>query len=68
MSSPTARVTPDLLQALAVLSDATVRRYTVKREDLKPQKNLETGHIFVGDQQAYYLQFFNKLYQSQKEG
>ena len=36
ISSATARVTPDLLKALAVLSDAIVRRSVVDREDLKP--------------------------------
>ena len=36
MSSATARVAPDLLKALAILSDTTVRRFAVDREDLKP--------------------------------
>ena len=35
-SSPTAWVALDLLKALAILSDTTVRRSTVDREDLKP--------------------------------
>ena len=34
-SSATARVAPDLLKALAILSDTTVRRSAVDREDLK---------------------------------
>ena len=36
MSSATAQVAPDLLKALAILSDTTVRRSAVDREDLKP--------------------------------
>ena len=36
ISSATARVTPDLLKALPILSDTTVRRSAVDREDLKP--------------------------------
>ena len=36
ISSATARVAPDLLKAVAVLSDTTVRRSAVDREDLKP--------------------------------
>ena len=34
--SATAQVTPDLLKALAILSDTTVRRSVVDREDLTP--------------------------------
>ena len=36
ISSATAQVDPDLLKALAILSDTTVRRSTVDQEDLKP--------------------------------
>ena len=36
ISSATARVAPDLLKALAILSDATVRRSAVDQEDPKP--------------------------------
>ena len=36
ISSATARVAPDLLKALAILSDTTVRKSAVDREDLKP--------------------------------
>ena len=41
-------------------SDATVRRSAVDREDLKPYWKSEKGHIFLGDQQFYYLQKFVK--------
>ena len=36
VSRTTARVAPDLLKALAILSDTTVRRPAVDREDVKP--------------------------------
>ena len=34
--SATARVAPDLLKVLAILSDTTVRRSAVDQKDLKP--------------------------------
>ena len=46
---------PDLLKALAILSDTTVTRYLVDREDLKGPENQIKGHIFLGDQKSYYL-------------
>ena len=36
MLSTTARVAPDLLTAVAILSDTTVSRSAVDQEDLKP--------------------------------
>ena len=36
ISSATARVSPDLLKTLGILSDTTVRRSAVDQEDLKP--------------------------------
>ena len=36
ISSATARVVLDMLKVLAILSDTTVRRSTVDREDPKP--------------------------------
>ena len=36
ISSATAQVAPDLLNALAITSDTTVRRFVVDQEDLKP--------------------------------
>ena len=53
---------PDLLNALAVLSDTTVRRSAVDLEDLKPYWKSEKGHICLGDQQTYYLQVLQRLY------
>ena len=47
ISSATARVAPDLLKALAILSDTTVRRSAVDREVLKPYwKSEKTPHFF----------------------
>ena len=36
ISTATARITPDLSKALAILSNTNVRRSAVEREDLKP--------------------------------
>ena len=44
--SATSEVVPDLLKALAILLDTTVRRSVVDREDLKP----------------YYLLVFQRFY------
>ena len=62
ISSDTARVAPGLLKAQAVLSDTTVRRSAVDREDVKPNWKSEKGHISLGDQQFYYLQISQRLY------
>ena len=62
ISSVTARVASELLQAIAILPDTTVRRSAVDREDLKPYWKSEKGEISLGDQQSYYLQVFERLY------
>ena len=62
ISSATARVAPYLLKALAILSDTTVRRSAVDREDLNHTGNQKKGHIPLGDQQSYYLQVIQRLY------
>ena len=46
LSSATARVSPDLSKALAILSDATVRRSEVDWEDLKLYWKLEKKQHF----------------------
>ena len=61
ISSVTARVAPDLLKALAILSDTTVRRSAVDQEDLKQTGNKKKSHNSLGDQQSYYLQVFQRL-------
>ena len=62
ISSATVGVAPDLLKALAILSDTTVRRSAVDQEDLKPYWKSEKGHIFLADQQSSYLQVSQRLY------
>ena len=52
ISSATARVAPDLLKALAILSDTTVRRSAVDQEEPKPYWKSEKGHISLGVQQT----------------
>ena len=67
ISSATAPVAPDLLKALVILSDSTVRRSTVDQEDLKPYQKSVKRPLSLGDQEAYYLHVFQRLYQPQKE-
>ena len=55
--SATARVAPELSKPQAIISDITVRR---SASDLR-------GHISRGDQQACYLQLFQRFSQTQKE-
>ena len=59
--SATARVTPGLLKALAILLDTNVRITAVDREDLNHTGNQKKGRISVDDQQSYYLQVFQTL-------
>ena len=47
LSSATAQVTPELLKALAILSDTTVRRSAVDREDLNPYWKSETRKLLL---------------------
>ena len=44
---------PDLLKALTILSDTTVRITAVDWEDLKPTGNWKKDHISVSNQQFY---------------
>ena len=46
VSSATARVAPDLLKALAIISNTTVKRSAVDREDLKPYWKSEKSTHF----------------------
>ena len=62
ISNATAWVAPDLLKALAVLSDTTVRRSAVDWEEQKPYWKSEKDHVALGDQHAYYLKVFQELY------
>ena len=59
ISSVTARVAPDMLKALAIVSDKTVTRSAVGRKDLKLYwKSGKKSHISLGDQQASSYKFF----------
>ena len=62
ISSGTAHVAPDLLKALAIPSDTTLRRHADDPGDLKQHWKLEKSQVSLGDQQAYYLQVFQRLY------
>ena len=53
ISSAAARVAPELIKALAILSDTTMRRSAVDLEDLKPYWESEKDHISLDDQQFY---------------
>ena len=53
---------PGLLKSLAILSNASVRRSAVHREDQSNNGNQKKGHNSLGDQQSYYLQVFQGLY------
>ena len=55
-------VAPDPLYALAILSNTTVSRSAIDREDLKSYWESEQGYIFLADQQFYYSQVFQRLY------
>ena len=61
ISSATARVAPDLLKVLAILSDTTVRRSAVDQEDLKPYWKQKKDHISLGDQQLLFTSFSKTL-------
>ena len=68
ISSATAEIVPDPFKDLAILSDTIIRRSAVDVEDPKPYwKSEKKGLISVGDQQADYLEVFQRLYKSQKE-
>ena len=45
-----------------ILSDTTVRRSAVDREDLKPYWKSQKSSISLHDQQSYYLHVFQRLY------
>ena len=60
ISSATTLVAPDLLNALAILSDTTVRRSLVDWEDMHHTGNQKKHHISPGD--PGYLQFSQRLY------
>ena len=67
LSSATARVAPELLKALVILSDTTVGRSAVDQEDLKTYWKAEKKNTFLlGDQQFYY-NFFKDFTSNRKK-
>ena len=68
ISNATTWVAPDLLKALAVLSDTTLRRSAVDQEDLKPYWKSEKGHIIsVGVNSRITYKFFKDFISHRKE-
>ena len=61
ISSATVWIASDLLKALAFLSDTTLKRSAVDREDLKPYWKSEKRAHFLDDQQSYYLEVSQRL-------
>ena len=55
ISSATTGVAPDLLKALAILSDTAARRPAVDREDLQPYWKSEKKEYL----QVFYLEYQN---------
>ena len=53
---------PRPVKAQATLSDTTVWRSVVDRENLKTTLEITKYHISLGYQQSFYLQFFRRLY------
>ena len=54
-------------KAIVILSDTTLRRSAVDREDLKPYWKSKKGHISPGDQQNYYLHVFKDFTNHRKK-
>ena len=68
ISSATAQVAPDMLKALVILSDKTVRRSAVDREDLKPYwKSEKRPHFFSGSTMVLFTSFSKTLLTERKK-
>ena len=57
ISNAKARAAPDLLKALVILSDTTIRRSAVDQEDLNHTGNQKKGYFSLGDQKVIYRFF-----------
>ena len=57
ISNAKAGAAPDLLKALVILSDTTIRRSAVDQEDLNHTGNQKKGYFSLGDQQVIYRFF-----------
>ena len=63
----TAQVAPDLLKALAILSDTTARRSAVDQEDLKPYwKSEKRSHFSRGSTILLFTSFSKTLLTTEK--
>ena len=60
ISSAMARAAPDLSKTRAVLSDTTVWKSAVNREDLTHTGNQKKDHISLDDQQSYHWEVFKR--------
>ena len=55
-------IAPDILKALAILSNTAVRSLQLIEKTCNHAANQKKEHIFLGGQKAYYLQVFRRLY------
>ena len=66
ISNNTVWVAPDLIKALAILSDTSVRIHLLRK--LKSILEIKKiGHISLGDQPSYYLQVFKDFTNCRKK-
>ena len=61
ISNAKARAAPDLLKALVILSDTTIRRSAVDQEDLNHTENQKKRLLFSRWSTGCYLQVFQRL-------
>ena len=67
MSGAKAQLAPELLKALAILSDRTMRRSTVDQEDLKPYwKSEKRSHFFTWSAVLLFPSFWKTLLTSKR--
>ena len=57
----------DLLKALVILSDTTIRRSAVDQEDLNHTENQKKGYFSLGDQQVVIYRFFKDFSNHRKK-
>ena len=67
ISSATARVAPNLLKVLAILSDTIVRRSAVDREDLKAYWKSEKTRFFYVINNSIIYKFFKDFVNRKKK-
>ena len=67
ISNAKARAAPDLLKALVILSDATIRRSAVDEEDLNHTGNQKKGYFSLGDERVVIYRFFKDFSNHRKK-